>query len=578
MGLKYFSKYIRDYWKLCLLSVVCVSLEALFDLFQPKLMSTLVDQGVLKGDLQLVMRMGLTMLAVAAMSASFAITRSIVSAYTSQNIGYRLRNDLFEKIHQLSVDDADRFEGGSLITRMTNDITQIQNFVNMMLRVFFKAPVLCIGAIVMVGTLSTRAIFLIVPVIFCVFFIIGISMKLSYPRFLRMQQSLDKLNTTIREYLTGIRLVKAFRRFKDEAFRFGKANEALAQRSIAAARLIAIFGPCMQLFANMGIVGILFLGARWVFGGNMEVGGVMAFVIYMQIINQSFHVISNILNQLLRVNASWDRIVEVLSADVPIFGEDKDTVYDENAPMVAFHRVCFSYQDSTGQPALDDVSFSVRRGTTLGIIGATGSGKTSLSSLLLRFYTPTTGEIHIEGVPISGISEPDLRRRITIVPQTAMLFSGTVKENILWGKLNATEDEVRHAAELSCAHEFIIGWEDGYDTIIGQGGVNLSGGQKQRISIARALIRNPDVLVLDDCTSALDAITEAKVRQNLAQYASGMTCILITQRIGTAMSCESVLTLDHGRVVGFGSHDNLMQDCEQYRDIYRSQIGVFQTP
>ena len=573
--MKHFSKYIKTYWKLALISVVCVALEAVCDLFQPKLMSRLVDSGILKGDMEFVVRMGFTMLGVVSLGAVFAITRNLTSSYVSQNFGRGLRDDLFEKVELLSVDDIDRFEGGSLITRMTNDITQVQNSVNMMLRVFFKAPVMCIGAIIMVSTLNVRTIFILIPVIICVLSIIIISMKLSYPRYALMQSAIDKLNTAMREFLTGIRLVKAFRRFDAEEKRFDVANDNLAKTSIRAARVIASFGPFMGFFANMGIAGIIFLGSRWVSFGLMEVGSIMAFVIYMQQITQSFHLIANILNQVVRLKASVERIAEVFDADTPKRPTGELVMLLPNAPAVELTNVGFSYKGSTGAPALDEVTFTMENGSILGVIGSTGSGKSTLSSLLLRFYEPTTGEIKLSGVPMARIPETQLRSMVAVVPQTATLFSGTIMENILWGKPDASIEEASRAAELACADSFIRNsCSDGYDTVIGQGGVNLSGGQKQRISIARALIRNPALLILDDCTSALDALTEAEVRHNLTEYMTGTSCVLITQRIGTIMSCDKILVLDNGRLAGFGTHETLMNDCTPYQDIYRSQIGV----
>jgi ATP-binding cassette subfamily B protein len=575
--MKHFKKYIRKYWKWALLSITFVSLEAICDLMQPMLMSNLVDNGVMKGNLQLVIRVGLTMLGVVGVGAVFAMIRNVISSVASQNFGRELRDDLYVKIQSLSVDDIDRFEGGSLITRMTNDVTQIQNFVMMMMRIFFKAPVICIGALIMVGMMNIRPVFILVPVLIAIFGVVVVSMKLSYPRYFRMQQALDKLNTTMREYLTGIRLVKAFRRFDSEEQRFGKANETLAQRSIEAGRIIAVFGPLMFLFSNLAMVGIVFFGARWVKDGYMQVGQIMAFFVYMNQITTGFNMISNMLNQMVRVKASGERVAEVLEADLPFLGKEGVSVYKETAPMVSFAEVGFSYKGSTGQAALADVSFDLPKGMTLGVIGSTGSGKTSLASLILRFYAPTAGEIQIAGVPIGEISEEELREKISIVPQTPTLFTGTLRDNILWGKPEASEEEIMRAADLACAHDFIAEQSHGYDTLIGQGGVNLSGGQKQRVSIARALIHEPDILVLDDCTSALDVITEAKVKQNLAEYASHMTCILITQRISTVMNCDLILALDNGTIAGYGSHGDLMENCNMYQDIYRSQIGSYES-
>jgi len=573
--LRHFKKYFRVYWKLAVISALCVSLEALCDLFQPKLMSVLVDSGVMRGDMELVVRTGMIMFGVVAAGACLALTRNITSSFASQNFGCELRDDLYVKIQSLSVDDIDGFEGGSLITRMTSDCTQVQNFVNMMMRIFFKAPVICIGAVIMVGTLNLRAVFLIIPVIVSVFSVILISMKLSYPRFARTQKALDKLNTGLREYLTGIRLVKAFRRFDTEEERFSAVNENLALRAVETGRVMAVFGPCMQFFASLGIAGIIFFGAKWITGGYMEIGSIMAFVIYMQQITQSFHMISNLLNHVVQVRASGERIIEVFGAAEYNPGGNESIACNETAPAVEFDNVGFSYKGSTGQPALDGLSFRVRKGETLGIIGSTGSGKSTVAALLLRYYSPTSGGIKINGVPLDEIGETELRGKVSAAAQTATLFTGTVKDNILYGKSGADESEMVRAAELACAHEFIQWQQDGYETPVGQNGVNLSGGQKQRISIARALIRNPEILILDDCTSALDAITESKVRKNMAEYIGGMTCILITQRIGTVMGCGSVLVLDGGRPAGFGTHDELMDSCELYRDIYRSQIGLY---
>jgi ATP-binding cassette subfamily B protein len=403
-------------------------------------------------------------------------------------------------------------------------------------------------------------------------------MKLSYPRFYRMQIALDKLNTAIREYLTGLRLVKAFRRFETEEKRFALANDYLTERSLSAGRIMAVFSPCMQLFAGLGITAIVFFGSRWVSAGVMEVGSVMAFVIYMQQITQSFNMISMMLNQVVRVKASGERVFAVLHTETPNVRADTIRPYgdDKDAPAVSFNDVRFNYKGSTGQPALDGLLFSVKKGQTLGIIGATGAGKSSLAALLLRYYAPSAGEIAVFGVPLGAIPEKELRQKIAVVPQTAMLFTGPIKDNIRWGKPEASDEEVWRAAELACAHDFIIAQHDGYETVIGKRGLNLSGGQKQRLSLARALLHEPDILILDDCTSALDAITEAKVRENLKSGTKEMTCLMITQRIGTVMDCDLVLVLENGKAAGLGTHAELMQNCELYRDIYRSQIGLYE--
>jgi len=599
--LGYLKKYWKKYYKLFFISIFCVSCEAVCDLLQPKFMSKLIDGGAIQGNLNYVIHIGLVMLGITGAGAVFALIRNVSASTASQGFGADLRYDMFSKTQSFSVEDMDRFEGGSLVTRMTNDITQVQNFTNGIMRIFFKAPIMCIGAIIMAATLNYRTIPIIVPVIILVAFVIGLSMKMTYPRFAKVQKALDKLNTTMREYLAGIRLVKAFGRFKEEENRFSEANDGLTENTVKANRILAVFSPFMALFVNFGIASVIFLGARWVDMKEIQVGQIMAFITYMMQILNSLGMISNVLNQFVRVKTSNERIREVFDVDTDdklpvgagfsrpaasdinpqnislISQDDADAARrvptkDAN-PHIAFENVGFEYAGSTGQAALSGLSFSVEKGETLGVIGPTGSGKSTLAALLMHFYNASKGKIFISNVPINDISEPDLRSHIAIVPQTASLFTGTIKENILWGNPGADDFQIENAAKKAEAHDFISAMPEGYGTLIGQSGVNLSGGQKQRISIARALIREPDILVLDDCTSALDVMTEAKVKRAIRKDAKGMTCILITQRVNTAMTCDKILVLDSGSQAGFGSHDELMENCPVYRDIYMSQIG-----
>jgi ATP-binding cassette subfamily B protein len=453
----------------------------------------------------------------------------------------------------------------------------------------------------MAATLNFRTMPIIAPIIIAVAFIIAIGMKLSFPRFRKVQQSLDKLNTTMREYLAGIRLVKAFRRFDEEEKRFDESNNALAENTVRAVKLLVLFSPLVALCVNFGIAAVIFLGARWVDMGGMNIGEIMAFITYMTQIMNSLGMIAMVLGMFVRVKTSNERIREVfeagdsnhpVNADAlpPLQGGELDETPNvkKNSPPwrgadevggvvnphIRFANVAFSYAGSTGQAALSGLDFAVARGETLGVIGPTGSGKSTLAALLMRFYDTPQGEIRISDTPINNIPEEILRGKIAIVPQTASLFTGTIRENILWGKENASDTEIEEAAKIADAHEFITAASDGYETIIGQHGVNLSGGQKQRVSIARALIASPEILVLDDCTSALDVMTEAKVKRAIRETAGDMTCVLITQRVNTVMTCDKILVLDDsGGQAGFGTHDGLMQACEVYRDIYMSQIG-----
>ena len=585
--MRYLGKYWKRYKWLFFLSVSCVFCEAVCDLLQPKFMSRLIDGGAVKQDLDYVMKTGLVMLAIAGAGAVFALVRNLSASVASQKFGADLRHDMFSRIQSFSVEEMDRFEGGSLVTRMTNDITQMQNFTNGMMRVFFKAPIMCAGAVIMASTLNYRTIPIIAPVIVCVGFVIGLSMKLTYPRFAKVQKALDRLNTTMREYLAGIRLVKAFRRFAEEKSRFSGANGELFEDTVKANRILAVFSPCMALFVNFGVAAAIFFGARWIDMGDMHVGEIVAFVTYMTQIQNSLNMISNVLNMFVRVKSSHERIREVFEAgetDRPSEKGDEDNSRNignisvsEGAPAgrphIVFDNVGFEYKGSTGQAALSGVNFSVERGGTLGVIGPTGSGKSTLAALLMRFFCASRGKISISDTPIDIIPEAALRDRIAIVPQTASLFGGTVKENILWGKKDAELSWIESCAKAADAHDFVSAMPNGYDTIIGQSGVNLSGGQKQRVSIARALCRRPEILVLDDCTSALDVMTEAKVKRAIRRFSKDMTCILITQRVSAAMACDKILVLDSGDQAGFGTHGELMESCPVYHDIYMSQIG-----
>jgi len=599
--LRHLEKYWTKYNGLFFLSIFCVSLEAACDLLQPRLMSRLIDDGAIKGDLDYVVHMGLFMLLTAGAGALCAIIRNISASVASQRFGADLRHDMFAKIQSLSVEDMDKFEGGSLVTRMTNDITQMQNFAGGMMRIFFKAPIMCMGAIAMAATLNYRTIPVMAPVVALVGFVIWLSMKLTYPRFAKVQKALDRLNTTMREYLAGIRLVKAFRRFAEEENRFSEANGHLADETIKANRILAVFSPMMALCVNLGIAAAIFLGTRWIGAGEMQIGEIMAFVTYMTQIMNSLGMISNVLNMFVRVKTSHERIREVFETgnDHPVrrVGHRRPPLQggeflafsgvlpnsppwrgaDEGggvvAPHIAFDNVSFGYKGSTGQEALSGLNFSVMRGETLGVIGPTGSGKTTLAALLMRFYEVSKGEIRISGTPANAVPESVLRGQIAVVPQVPSLFTGTIRENILWGNEDADEAQIEEAAKAASAHGFVSAMPEGYGTIIGQNGVNLSGGQKQRLSIARALVRNPGILVLDDCTSALDVMTEAKVKRAIRRFSGTMSCVLITQRIATAMGCDKILVLDSGKQAGFGTHEQLMEGCGVYRDIYMSQIG-----
>lgn len=568
----YLKKYAAKYYKLFLVAVCFLSLEAACDLFQPTIMSKIVDIGIKNKNLAFVLKMGDMMLLVTGIGAIAAVTRNNISSRVSQRFGADLRFDLFRKIQTLSYSGAGRFETATLVTRLTNDVTQTQNFVNGMMRIFVKAPLLCIGSIIMAVILDPRLstiIAVIVPIVIC---IIVLNTKVGYPLFRRVQAAIDRFNGVIREYLSGIRVVKAFNRFSFEKERFSASNEELAGVQAAAMKVMAIFSPANTLIINIGITAVLWYGGIGVNNGTFEVGKIIAFINYMTQMSTSLVTISMVFTMFVRARASAERIGEVMQvADTAPPKAEKPAV--PQAFNITFESVGFSYSGNREEPVLKDISFTAGRGETIGIIGTTGSGKTSLVSLIPRFFDPTSGRILVGGKDVRGLDEHALRERIAVVPQKNMLFTGTIAENIRWGKADATDEEMKKAARIAQAHDFITSLPEGYQTILGQGGVNLSGGQKQRLSIARALVKSPDILILDDCTSAVDVITERAIRSGLKSYSAELICIVVAQRISSVMGADKIIVLDNGRMAGFGSHDELLDGCEIYRDIFRSQFG-----
>lgn len=571
--MQYLNKYIKKYWKMFTIAVLCLTVEAACDLLQPTMLSKIVDVGVANKNMDYVLRMSGIMLLIIGIGALAAISRNILSSNVSQKFGAEMRLDLFKKIQSLSFESLNNFEGASLVTRLTNDITQVQNFVNGLMRIFVKAPLLFIGSIIMAIHLNARMTLIIVGIIPVVSFIIYLNMHFGYPYFMKVQKTLDKVNSVMREYLAGVRVVKAFNRFDYEVSRFGKANSDFASASTLAMKVMAVFSPLITLSVNAAIILILWLGGYWVNGGSMHVGEIIAFINYMTQILFALMMITNVFLMFVRARASLERISEVF--------EQKNTMETaKNAVKefsvkgrIDFENVSFSYSKNASDMVIKDVTLKIMPGETVGIIGSTGSGKTSLVNLIPRFYDADCGTVKVDGVNVKNFDIKDLRDKIAVVPQKSLLFTGTVSDNIRWGKEDATDDEIHAAAETAEADDFIKSSPGGYDTVLGQGGVNFSGGQKQRVSIARALIKKPEILILDDCTSAVDVDTESRIRENLKRYAKDTTCIIIAQRITSVMNTDKIIVMDNGRIAGTGTHRELMKSCPIYQDIFNSQIG-----
>lgn len=560
--------YIRRHLSLFLAALFFLFVEAMADLLQPAFMARIVDDGVKDADVEQILLYGGIMLFIAFVGAAGAVLRNFFASRTSQTISKELRSDLFRKVQTLSLENIDRLQPASLITRITNDVTQIQQFINGCMRIMVKAPITCIGAIILVIIQTPRQIPILAAILLISSVLIAANMKLGYPRFGILQRKLDSLNNVSREFLSSIRVVKAFHAESQEAAKFTAASQNLADAGTSAMRIMALFGPLINLTVNFGIVVLLWLSRKQ---SDLEIGRLMASVNYMTQILFAMGMISNILNSAVRAIASAGRVSEVLN-EAPAQKALKAPLCPSLKGQISFENVSFSYAGA-GNKSLKNISFSARPGETIGIIGPTGSGKTSLVNLVPRFYDATEGVVSIDGIDVTQIDERALRTRVSVVPQKALLFSGTILENLRFGRNDASMEDIEKAVRIACADSFITQTRDGYHTALGQGGVNLSGGQKQRLSLARALVRSPKILILDDCTSALDAETESAVLSGLRSELLNVTVLLISQRISTVRQADRILCLENGELKGYGSHQELMQSCPTYQAIFQSQIG-----
>jgi ATP-binding cassette subfamily B multidrug efflux pump len=548
-----------------------VFLQSMSDLFLPTLMSDIIDKGVVVSDTPYIWKIGGLMLLIAAFGALASVTASYYSSKAAMGFGRDIRRKVFNHVENFSLQDFDEVGTASLITRTTNDITQVQQVVIMLLRMVVSAPIMFVGGLIMAVSKDAKLSLIIVATIPVLIGSILIIMYKGIPLFQTVQTRLDRLNLVLRENLTGIRVVRAFNREKEEKVRLQKANKDLTDVSIKVNKVMAFLMPVMMLVMNLTVVGVIWFGGIRIDNGGMQIGDLMAFIQYVMQIMFALVMASMMFVMVPRAAVSAKRINEVLDME-PTFLEEGTKAADQEHGTLEFDHVSFSYPGAA-EPALSDISFSAQSGEITAIIGGTGAGKSTLVNLIPRFYDVTSGTIRVNGVDIRDSSQEEVRSKIGFVPQKSLLFSGTIVENIRFGKQDAMQDEIEHAARIAQAEDFIIKMKDSYDSVITQGGSNVSGGQKQRLSIARALIRKPDIYIFDDSFSALDYKTDAKLRAALKDETKNATVILVAQRVSSVVDADRIIVLDKGEVAGIGSHQDLLETNEVYREIVESQFS-----
>ncbi|CAG7598227.1 putative ABC transporter ATP-binding protein [Paenibacillus solanacearum] len=565
-------RFLQPYrWAIALV-LLLIFLQSISDLYLPTLMADIVNQGIATGDVSHIWRIGGLMLLVTALSGGFSVWASYHSSKISAGFGRIVRGQTFAQAESFSLQEFDKLGTASLITRTTNDITQVQQVLLMMMRMMVSAPMMCIGGIIMAFSKDPKLSLVIVGVMPVLALTIYLIARKGIPLFKSIQFKIDKLNLVLREHLTGVRVIRAFNRTEHEKQRFDAANLDLTETAVKVNKIMAAMMPMMMLIMNFTSIAIIWFGGQRISAGGMQVGDLMAFLQYAMQIMFSLIMVSMMFVMVPRASASAARINEVLDTVPVIKDRPSASASVRRGGHVVFDRVTFSYPGAE-KPALSNISFEAKPGETTAIIGGTGSGKTTLAHLIARFYDIDNGRITFGGVDVREVTQEALRSRIGFVPQKAVLFSGSIRDNIAYGKEDASEEEIRHAAEIAQAASFIEEKPEGYDAVISQGGSNLSGGQKQRLSIARALVRRPDLYVFDDSFSALDYKTDAKLRAALAGETADDAVIIVAQRVSTIMQADRIIVLDEGTIAGIGNHEQLMETCRVYREIVSSQLA-----
>lgn len=582
------SKYVLPYLPYFIVGPICMIVEVIGEVLMPKLLSYIIDFGI-EGKTEDVPAFVLKIYDALGSNAGFIIAIAVGMVFTallmmiggvggayfggkaSVNFATDLRSDVYKKIQNFSFSNIDKFSSGSLVTRLTNDITQLQNFVNMMLRMFFRAPGMMIGALIMAISVNRSLSTVLAIAVPTLLVAIGVIVTIGFPRFSRMQTKIDALNSTVNENLTNVRVVKSFVREEKEKEKFASANTDLKNAGGGAMKVMILLSPVMTLVMNATSIAVYWFGGKQLVGGSMTAGNFTAFVTYITQILSSLMMVTMLFMMFSRALASGKRVAEVMNEEVDIkdTSDRKDLVVEQG--NIEFKNVSFRYYKTSNEKVLDNINLKIDSGETVGIIGSTGCGKTTLVSMITRLYDVDEGEVLIDGINVKDYSLYNLREGVGMVLQKNTLFSGSIADNLRWGNGDATVDQIREAAEFAQADGFVTGFKDGYDTDLGQGGTNVSGGQKQRLCIARALLKNPKILILDDSTSAVDTATEAKIREAFRTTLKDSTKIIIAQRINSVKESDKIIVMDDGKITGVGTHEELLESNTEYREIYYSQ-------
>lgn len=564
-------KYLNGYKKESILSPLFKLLEASFELFIPLVVAAIIDTGIAGNDKQYIIKMCLVMVALGIIGLTCSITAQYFAAKAAVGFAAKLRHALFVHIEKMSFSDMDTVGTSTLITRMTSDINQVQNGVNMVLRLFLRSPFIVIGAMVMAFTIDRQAAIVFAVVIVLLSLVVFIIMTVSIPLYKKVQDALDKVLGITRENLTGIRVIRAFNKENDEIERFGEAHNAFMKLQILVGRITALMNPGTYIIINAGILVLIYVGALKVDSGIIRQGEVVALVNYMSQILVELIKLANLIVSVTKAVACGNRIATVLEIEPSMKNPSTSAKECETEYAVEFENVSLKYNAEA--EALTGIDFKVKKGETIGIIGGTGSGKSSVVNMIPRFYDASYGKVKVDGTDVKEYDIKELREKIGIVLQKTVLFKGTVRENILWGNKNATDDDIEKALEISQSKEFIDKKEGRLDYKIVQGGKNLSGGQRQRLAIARAVVKKPEILILDDSSSALDYATDSALRKAIKTIGRDMTVFIVSQRTSSIKASDKIIVLDDGKIVGMGNHEKLMDTCEVYREIHESQQG-----